>query len=133
MTPLLSGNYRKHRIFSDESRDTKEGLHQGNFIEGNLLQTLYSLRKVWVHFIWYIRIPVLLNLSNKLRVTQWLLSSTQFSTLVLSRLRFWETWVILLRQKLKKQQSNKISRSERTGVFLRWRYPVSELLSEKLR
>ena len=27
MTPLLSGNYRKHRIFSDESRDTKEGLH----------------------------------------------------------------------------------------------------------
>ena len=33
----------------------------------------------------------------------------------------------------KKQQSNKISRSERTGVFLRWRYPVSELFSEKLR
>ena len=27
MTPLLSGIYRKHRIFSDESRDTKEGLH----------------------------------------------------------------------------------------------------------
>ena len=27
MTPLLSGNYRKHRIFSDESRDTKEGPH----------------------------------------------------------------------------------------------------------
>ena len=27
MTPLLSGNYRKHKILSDESRDTKKGLH----------------------------------------------------------------------------------------------------------
>ena len=106
---------------------------QGNFIEGNLLQTLYSLRKVCVNFIWYICIPVLLNLIESFKKKAGLLSSTQFYTLVLSWLRDWVTWVILLRRKWKKQQSNKIRRSRRPGVFLRWRYPVSELFVWKIK